>query len=46
VLAVEVTDTETIGGTVSKQVMASLDSLVEEVESILKGDRIGAGANA
>ena len=46
VLAVEVTDTETIGGTVSKQVMASLDSLVEEVESILKSDRIGAGSHA
>ncbi len=46
VLAVEVTDTETIGGTVSTQVMASLDSLVEEVESILKSDRTGAGSHA
>lgn len=46
VLAVEVTDTETIGGIVSKQVLASLDSLVQEVETILKSDSIGAASHA
>lgn len=46
VLAVEVADTGTIGGAVSGQVMASLDSLVEEVETLLESDRTGAGSHA
>ena len=45
-LAIEVTDTHTIGGRISEQVMASLDLLVKEVEVILTEDRIGAGIHA
>ncbi len=45
-IAIEVTDTQTVGGVVSEQVMASLDTLVEEVEAILESNTTGVGPHA
>jgi hydrogenase maturation protease len=45
-LAIEVADTQTIGGVVSDQVMASLDTLVKEVEAILESNTTRVGPNA
>jgi hydrogenase maturation protease len=45
-IAIEVTDTQTVGGNVSEQVMASLEALVEEVEATLESDATGVSSDA